>query len=136
VTASLLGLVLFLLSLPGLSFGEVQVPLPFDPQTVTTVRGIVVDAPVIREGGLPEMVHFTMKAGPETLVVVLGPNWFLAPQGFSLRALDRVEVTGSRLQLEGKPVLVAREINWDNKSLKLRDDKGNPLWGGPRKGPP
>lgn len=119
------------LALPGFSPGQVQVPLPYNPQTEATVQGIVVDAPVIREGGLPEMVHFTLKAGPETLLVVLGPNWFLARQDFKLAALDRVTVSGSRLLLDGKPAVVAREIRFGEKTLKIRDQEGHPLWGGP-----
>lgn len=125
------GLLLLVLALPVLSYGQVKVPLPYDPRTETTVQGIVVDAPVIREGGLPEMVHFTLKAGPETLVVVLGPNWFLARQGFKLAALERVTVTGYRLLLDGKASVVAREIHFGDKALKLRDPEGNPLWAGP-----
>jgi len=116
----------------GLTQGGVQGPLPFDPQTVTTVQGIVVDAPVRQPGGLPEMVHLSLKTDQESLIVVLGPNWFIAQQGWRIAALDRIEVTGSRIQLDGKPALVAQEVKKGDKLIKFRNQQGTPLWGGPR----
>jgi hypothetical protein len=64
------------------------------------------------------------------LTVLLGPSWFIEGQDFPIAALDRVEVKGSRLLLEGKNVVVAAEIRKGDKVLRLRDGQGAPLWGG------
>jgi hypothetical protein len=49
-----------------------------------------------------------------------------------------VEVTGSRVTLEGKPAIVAAKVKKGSEVLKLRDETGRPLWGGARgrRGPP
>jgi hypothetical protein len=60
--------------------GGWQEPLPFNPKTVETVQGIVVEAPEVKQSGIPEMEHLTLKTKQEKLTVVLGPNWYLAQQ--------------------------------------------------------
>lgn len=105
-------------------------PALFNPQTVEIFQGIVVAAPVIPKGGLPEPVHFTLKTEKESLTVLLGPNWFIESQGFVISSLDRVEVKGSRILLEGKSAVVAAEVKKGDRVLKLRDESGSPVWGG------
>jgi hypothetical protein len=105
-------------------------PALFNPQTVEVFKGIVVAAPVVPKGGLPEPVHFTLKTDRETITVLLGPNWFIESQGFQIAPLDQVEVRGSRLLLEGKNAVVAAEVRKGDAVLKLRGDQGAPLWGG------
>lgn len=130
--AILLSVWVLALAPAGLGQGGPQGPLPFDPHTVITVQGMVVDAPVIHEKGIPEMIHLTLKTDQGSFTVILGPNWFMARQGWRLAALDRLEVTGSRIQLDGKPALVAQEVKKGDKLMKFRDQRGTPLWGGPR----
>jgi hypothetical protein len=105
-------------------------PALFNPQTVEVFKGIVVAAPVVPKGGLPEPVHFTLKTDRETITVLLGPNWFIESQGFQIAPLDQVEVRGSRLLLEGKNAVVAAEVRKGDAVLKLRGEQGAPLWGG------
>lgn len=120
----------FLLATAGVGLGQSTPggPLPFNPQTVATVKGVVVAAPVIKKDSIPEMIHFTLKTDRESLTVVLGPNWFMARQNWQLALLDRLEVKGSRLLLEGKPALVAQEVKKGPQVMNFRDDQGAPLW--------
>ena len=53
-----------------------QRPLPFDPKTIETVQGMVVDAPRLQTGGIPEMEHLTLQTPQEKLLVVLAPTGF------------------------------------------------------------
>lgn len=131
------GLILGLITLAGVGLGFGQAPaggpLPFDPQKVATVQGVVVAPPVDKPTGLPEMVQLTLKTSQgKNLVVVLGPNWFVAQQSWRIKALDRLEVKGSPLQLEGKPALVAQEVKRGDEVMTFRDEGGAPLWAGPR----
>jgi len=103
-----------------------QMPLPFNPKAVETVQGMVVEAPVIQPGGIPEMEHLTLKTPQEKLTVVLGPNWFLAQQQWQITTLDRIEVTGSRFELDGKPALIAQKVKKGDQVLELRDASGRP----------
>jgi len=109
-----------------------QMPLPFNPKAVETVQGMVVEAPVIQPGGIPEMEHLTLKTPQEKLTVVLGPNWFLAQQQWQITTLDRIEVTGSRFELDGKPALIAQKVKKGDQVLELRDASGRPRWAASR----
>ncbi len=103
-------------------------PLRFNPETIETVQGMVVDAPVLQKGGLPEMERLTLKTDRESLMIILGPNWYLAQQGLKISALDRLEVTGSRVPLDGKSALLAQKVKRGNQVLELRDQTGRPKW--------
>jgi hypothetical protein len=60
--------------------------------------------------------------------VVLAPNWFLAKQDWKIAALDPLEVTGSRLNLAGKPAIIAQQVKKGEQIMKFRDESGRPLW--------
>ena len=116
----------------GLGQGGGKGPLPFNPKTIETVQGIVVEAPEVKESGIPEMERLTLKTKQEKLTVVLGPNWYLARQDWKINLLDRLAVTGSRLNLNGRPALIAQEVKKGEQVMKLRDSSGRPLWARPR----
>jgi hypothetical protein len=46
---------------------------------------------------------------------------------------DRVEITGSRVTVEGKPTIIAAEVRKGDEVLQLRDAAGVPVWAGWRK---
>jgi len=106
-------------------------PFQYDPATVETVRGLVVAAPQpTPKGGMPERAQFTLKTDRETLTVYLGPGWFVEQQGLKIASLDQVQVTGSRIMVQGKAALLAGEIRKGNQVLQLRNEQGQPLWRG------
>jgi hypothetical protein len=72
--------------------------------------------------------HLVVSFGAETLTVHVGPSNYLTQQGFSFAAGDQLEVTGSRIKLEGNDVLIAREIKKGDKVLTLRNSQGIPAW--------
>ena len=47
--------------------------------------------------------------------------------------LDKIQVTGSKITWEGKPIILAAEIKRGDQVLKLRDSKGVPVWSGQRR---
>jgi hypothetical protein len=128
IMGAVLSMTIMALASTGLGQQGPQRPLPFDPKTIETVQGMVVDAPVIQTGGIPEMEHLTLKTKQGKLIVILGPNWFLAQQDWKISALDRIEVTGSRLDLGGKPGLIAQKVKKGEQVFELRDQSGRPLW--------
>jgi len=108
-------------------------PVPYDLKTVETVQGIVVAAPrPTPKGGMPERAQLTLKTEKGTLTVYLGPGWFVE-QGMKIRDLDRIQVSGSRIRVQGQPALLAGEVRKGDQVLKLRDEQGQPLWRGPLK---
>lgn len=133
----LTGLICFLLSVApwALAQGDGEgKPVPYNLKTVETVQGMVVAAPrPTPKGGMPERAQLTLKTEKETLTVYLGPGWFLEKQGMKISDLDRVQVTGSRITVQGQPALLAGEVRKGEQVLKLRNEQGQPLWRGPRK---
>jgi len=130
------GLICFLLA--GAPWAQPQgdgkgKPELYDLKTVETVQGIVVAAPKLTpKGGIPERAQLTLKTPKETLTVYLGPGWFLEKQAFKISNLDQVQVTGSRIMVQGQPALLAKEVRKGEQVLKLRDEQGQPLWRGSR----
>ncbi len=60
----------------------------------------------------------------------MGPSWCLENQDTKIEPKDKIEVTGSRITVEGKPAIIAAEVKKADETLKLRDEKGFPFWSG------
>jgi hypothetical protein len=129
---------LLILSLAPFSWAQPQAgkgkPVQYDPKTVVTVQGIVIAAPQpTAKGALPERAQLTLKTEKEKLAVYLGPGWFVEKQGMKITDLDQIQVTGSRIMVQGKPAVIAAEVRKGSQVLKLRNEQGQPLWrGSPR----
>jgi hypothetical protein len=102
--------------------GNISAPV-YVPATETTVHGTIVQTPTHSRLGL----EFRIDTTDGAVDVCLGPSHFIAAQGFSFAARDSIEVTGSRIMKGGSPLLVARDVVKDGKTLVLRDN-GGPLW--------
>ena len=72
----------------------------------------------------------TLKGEAETIPVHLGPIWYVKKQPVQIQARDLIEVTGSRVPCDGKPVILAAHIQKGHEIVKFREVKGTPLWGG------
>jgi hypothetical protein len=132
----------------GMGMGGGMGPRLYNPQTVTTVTGQVEkleDLPSMGGGGGRGMQYrgVTLNTDQGSLMVHLGPGWYLDEKKFPIKVGDTVEVTGSKVTLNNQPALIAREVKVNGTTLKLRDDQGLPVWrgmgggpgGGPGKGP-
>lgn len=110
-------------------------PRLYDPQTVTTVKGQVESVgqyAVLGRRGMRRMRYqgLVLKTEAGSITVHLGPPWYVGQQGFQAEVGDTLEVTGSKITRNQQTILLASEVKWDDKSLKLRDDQGYPLWRG------
>jgi len=103
----------------------------YNPATVETMSGEVVSVDqTTSKRGRSLGVHFTLKAEKETIPVHLGPGWYVDQQEVKLAPGDKVEVSGSRVTYQGKPVIIAGQVKKDGKTLQLRDANGVPAWAG------
>lgn len=106
----------------------------YDLNTVVTVSGRV------EVGPDPDAspVTVTVTAGSESLVVVLGPRWYLQHDELDWPAGSAVTVRGSKAQgRDGLTYLLAERVDLPGGGeLVLRSDTGRPAWsgGGPRGG--
>ena len=110
--------------------GQGMGPMMYDPQTVTTIKGVVesLATPARRQRHESRVV----KTEQGMVTIYLGPAWFMDQHKFLLNPGETVEVTGSKIARAGETVIVAREVKMGGKTMQLRDDQGAPLW--PRQG--
>lgn len=97
----------------------------YDAATETSVSGTLARPPARGRMGVYLSVE---ESDGEMVDVRLAPHGYLASRGFSLEEGDELEVTGSRVTLRGSPVLIAREITKQGRTVELRDRAGKPLW--------
>ena len=100
----------------------------YDPRTVETLSGEVAAVSKYTPRGKPDGVRFTLKTDQGPIEVILGRGSYVEQQGLKFEPQDKVTVKGSRVAVEGKPTIIATEVTKGEKTLKLRDVNGKPLW--------
>jgi Glu-tRNA(Gln) amidotransferase subunit E-like FAD-binding protein len=75
-------------------------------------------------------VHLSLKTDKETINVHPGPAWYIENQDIKIQTGDKIEIKGSRVSIQGKPAIIAAEVKKGDEVLKLRDEKGFPVWAG------
>jgi len=101
----------------------------YDPKTVETIRGTVLSVEkTTPTKGRGYWVDLMLQTENGTIAVQLGPAWYIDKQTPRIEANDTITVTGSRLTMDGRPVIVAADITKGNELLKLRDDNGISVW--------
>lgn len=106
----------------------------YDPKTETTIQATVEEVKQVTGKRGWSGTHLMVKTETGMLEVHVGPAAYIASQQFSFAKDDKIEVTGSKVTLQGGEVLLAREIKKDGKTLVLRDTQGFPKWAGGRRG--
>jgi len=110
----------------------------YDPNRVSTMAGVVES---VRFGspmgdmGRGMLVRVRTREG-RRLQAHLGPTWFAQQTDISLNPGDEVTLTGSNAQVEGREMLMVREMTTAQRRLQLRENDGTPVWGGRRPAPP
>lgn len=135
----LVGLSIFTLVLTGVSWGQTgpregkggESGGQYNPKTVVTVSGVVVSKtqPSVQQG-LPYLVYLTLETEKGQIAIFLGPNLYVDQLPVKIKALDKIQVTGSKVMLGGKTVILAAEVKKGDQVLKVRDLHGVPLWSG------
>jgi hypothetical protein len=75
-----------------------------------------------------EDTHMMVNTSVGEMEVHVGPTTYLAKHGFQIQSGDPIVLTCSRVLWEGKPVLVAREIQRGKQTVTLRSASGQPSW--------
>ena len=101
----------------------------YDPATVETIMGEIIEiAEFVPGEGAGPGVHLTLKTDAETIALHLGPSWFIEKQDLQFQVKDQIAVTGSRVNFDGEPALIAAMIQKGDDVLTLRDEYGVPRW--------
>jgi sporulation protein YlmC with PRC-barrel domain len=102
----------------------------YDPAKEQTISGQVVSietrAPM--PGMTPGMQMLVQTEDGKSAHVQVGPVWYLERQDLDMKENTRVQVTGAQAEIDGQPVLIAREVQFDGQVLTLRDAQGMPMW--------
>jgi len=106
----------------------------FDPATMETLSGEVLSVDSLTPlNGMGPGIHLMVRSDVETISVHLGPAWYIGGQDVRIETGDTLGVTGSRIEFQGKPAIIASEVKKGDEVLKLRDERGIPVWSGWRR---
>ena len=102
----------------------------YSPSTVVTFKGKVSGIQVTTP--MPGMGHaislFVKDTNGKTRRVDVGPEWYVNNQRTKIRVKDNVQVTGSRVSIDGSDVILAEQIVKNKDVLALRRPAGRPYW--------
>lgn len=103
---------------------------PIASSPVVEIRGTIADVQIAPGQGMP---YLGVKHGNDSTKVYLGAMHYLISENFSPKAGQQVVVKGYK----SNDSLIAIQVSLpaEQKTIKLRDEKGWPLWrGGPMRG--
>ena len=102
----------------------------YDPAKEQTISGQVVSIEISApmSGMAPGMQMLVQTEDGKSTRVQVGPMWHLERQDLDMKENTHVQVTGARAEIDGQPVLMAREVQFDGQLITLRDAQGMPMW--------
>lgn len=101
----------------------------YDPESEIRMKGVVVDASdyFCPASGEAES-HLVLQTQDGTVEVHLAATRFIKQYRLTFTQGEKVEVLGSRIILDGREALLAREISRGEEVFVFRDANGKPLW--------
>ena len=100
----------------------------YDSHAEYVVKGTVSSVKTHQSVEGYEDTHVIVNTSVGEMEVHVGPTAYLAKHGFQMQVGDPIVVTCSKVNYEGKAVLVAREIQRGKQTLTLRNTSGQPVW--------
>jgi len=102
----------------------------FNASKMETINGRVTNVERFTPmSGMSEGVMIRVKAdNNQTIDCHLGPAWYIERQQGQFKDGDEVRVNGSRVEIDGKPCIMACEVRRADHMMILRDREGMPQW--------
>ena len=101
-------------------------PANYSVAAETSVKGTVEEL----KPGPNQGMHVMLKTSDATLELALGPSWYQTEKKYVLAKGDQIDVIGARSTVEGREVVLVREIKKGSETMTFRDAKGFPMWAG------
>ncbi len=101
-------------------------PANYSVAAETTVKGTVEEL----KPGPNQGMHVMLKTSDTTLELALGPSWYQTEKKYVIAKGDQIDVIGAKSTVEGREVLLVREIKKGSETMTFRDAKGFPMWAG------
>lgn len=101
----------------------------FDPATIEDISGEVLSIEPFtpfRRMGTGYLVM--LKTSDSTIPVHVGPAWYVDQQTFQIEPGDTLQITGSRIEYNGSPAIMAMKVTKGDQVLVLRNAQGIPAW--------
>ena len=103
-------------------------PPKYDVAKEVTIKGAVEEIKEVPNPKGQVGIYLMVKSGGEILEVRLCPNSFLKEFEVAFKKGDQLTITGSKVRVDEKDVILAREIEFGNDKIVLRDQQGVPVW--------
>ncbi|MBM4032253.1 MAG: PRC-barrel domain containing protein [Planctomycetes bacterium] len=102
----------------------------FDSGKVITCEGVIKSVGTFLPGlGAAGGMRLVLKTDDNRFLTIhLGPCSYVYGAGFRFCHGDRIKLTGSTVTWDGYPIVMAIEVHFGDKVLRLRDAQGVPLW--------
>ena len=100
----------------------------YDVAKEVTIKGTVEEIKEVPNPKGQIGIYLMVKSGGEILEVRLCPNSFLKEFEVAFKKGDQLTITGSKVRVDEKDVILAREIEFGNNKIVLRDKQGVPVW--------
>ena len=114
--------------LTGVALSQAAAPPKYDVATETKMKGVVEELKFLPPTGAKPQARLLMKSGADDVEVYLCPKSFLDEMGVTFNKGDEIQVTGSKVKLDGAELTLAREVMKGEDKLVLRFDNGKPVW--------
>ncbi|HZT31511.1 MAG TPA: hypothetical protein VFA33_16600 [Bryobacteraceae bacterium] len=98
---------------------------PLASSPVVDVKGTIAQVHIAPGQGMP---YLEVKTGPDSTKVYLGSMRYLIAENFNPKAGQEVTVKGYKLN--DAVIAIQVTLPAENRTLKLRDEQGRPLWRG------
>jgi hypothetical protein len=96
----------------------------YDVMAERQFEGTADKRPYVLEG----RVYFSLRMANKMTDVLIGPKDFVDRSGFKVNAGDMVTVIGMPMLVNGKQIVIAREIRTVTSVFVVRDRNGQPMW--------
>lgn len=102
----------------------------FNPNSVITIEGTIksIDTFTPEKGSTEGLKLKVETPAGETMVIHAGPQSYYTSQNVRFNEGDKVTITGSKVKVGLRSVIMASEITRGPDTLKFRDESGKPLW--------
>ncbi|HTQ79051.1 MAG TPA: hypothetical protein VMM92_03580 [Thermoanaerobaculia bacterium] len=100
----------------------------YEKASETTLKGPIEEVKMVDTPSGVQGTRLILKQGDKKIEVYAGPAPFFARAKITFTKGEMIEVTGSKVEIQGTPALLAKQISKGGQIIVLRDDAGRPVW--------
>jgi hypothetical protein len=128
--------ILILLVMMATAVAQQKASVKYDGTTEAILKGTVTEVKEVPRSCLGETgLHLMITTDTGPLEVQVAPVDFLTTMGVTFTKGEKLQILGSKVMLEGNPLVLAREVTQDNNNVVVVRDKGGaPVWTWMKKG--